>query len=127
MGHFRVAFEPHHESEAKCKVFIRKSFALSLAFTMRSLHDVTAQYSPGHSLSRQECCSNAGPRFEQSFPPAEGLGLEHVLCLDVTPGPQVRLHTDQSVQALKPPSTKGNQIRRRFINGDVNRTVATLR
>lgn len=82
------------------------------------MHDAITQYSPGHSVSKQERCSNAGPRFEQSFPPAEGLGLEHVLCLDVTPGPQVRLHTDQSVHAVKPPSTKENQTRTSFINGD---------
>lgn len=41
----------------------------------------------------------------QSFPPAEGLGLEQVLCLDVTPGPQLRLQADQSLHAVKPPST----------------------
>lgn len=69
-------------------------FKRQIGYHAGSLH------TPGHSANRHERCSNAGPRFVQSFPPAVGGGLEQVRCRDVTPGPQLLLHADQSVNAV---------------------------
>ena len=71
-----------------------------MTFVVKKGASLSVCYTPGHSASRHERCSNAGPRLVQSFPPAVGEGLEQVLCRDVTPGPQVRLHGDQSVNAV---------------------------